>query len=345
MRLRPFTHQLPKPLLPLMNRPFIQYLLQYLKSQKMKDVVLTLSHKAEEMMEYIQQQPVSDLSFLLSVEKEPLGTAGALKNVEAYLEGESILVMNGDILTDFPLHELIHTHKKKKAKVTIALKEVDDPSPFGLVTLGKDSRVRKFIEKPTEQEWAEERTINAGIYIIDVDLIGKIPAAQPVSLEREFFPLLIADDVPIFGQIFDGYWLDVGSFSSYFKAHRDIFTGKISVHLSAKSKDGIWIQERVKIGANVELNPPVFIGENSVIDDGAVISEYTVIGSRNTIQREARIEGCILHSDVIVGEKARLRESILGKGVIIESEVLLRAGNILGNGCVVTQGSIFPASF
>ena len=346
-RLRPLTYQMPKPLLPLMNRPFILYVLEYLARYKITDVVLTLSHKGEEIMEYFQMNPFPAVTVRFSMEKVPMGTAGALKNVEPYVEGESILVMNGDILTDFPIHSLIEAHKKKGAKVTIALKEVEDPSAFGLVILGKGDRIKKFVEKPAEFEWIEDRTINAGIYVMDVDLLEKIPAGQEVSLERAFFPMLIADDVPVYGKVFDGYWLDVGTFSSYFKAHQDILAGKIRVSVPGKFKksEGVWVQEHVKIAEGAEIKPPVFIGENTVIGEGVVISEYTVIGSRCTIQKDARVESSILHEEVLVGENARIRESLLGKGVIIEPGVYIRSGNILGSGSVITQGSILPSSF
>ncbi|MFN4182104.1 MAG: sugar phosphate nucleotidyltransferase [bacterium] len=346
-RLRPLTYQMPKPLLPLMNRPFILYVLEYLARHKITDVVLTLSHKGEEIMEYFQQNPFPGATVRFSMEKFPMGTAGALKNVEPYIEGDSILVMNGDILTDFPIHSLIEAHKKKGAKVTIALKEVEDPSAFGLALLGKGERIKKFVEKPSEFEWVEDRTINAGIYVIDVDLLEKIPVGQEVSLERAFFPALIANDIPVYGKVFDGYWLDVGTFSSYFKAHQDILAGKIRVSLPGKMRknEGVWMQDRVRIAESAEVKPPVFIGENTVIGEGAVITEYTVIGSRCTIQKEARVESAILHEEVLVGENARIRESLLGRGVIIEPGAHIRSGNILGSGSVISQGSILPSSF
>ncbi|MGH8103470.1 MAG: nucleotidyltransferase family protein, partial [bacterium] len=229
-RLKPFTLRSPKQLLPLANKPFILYLVEYLNGFGIEEIIFSLCYKAEDIMDYLGTDNKSGSHILFSVENEPLGTAGALKNVENYLKDEAVLVMNGDLLTDINITKLIETHRKKKSMVTIALKEVEDPTMYGLVLTDRDGHVKKFTEKPTDTEIAD-RTINAGIYVIEPKVVAKIPPRKNVSFERDLYPALLEEKVPFYSEVFHSYWLDVGTLATYFRAHRDILAEKIKVKI------------------------------------------------------------------------------------------------------------------
>ncbi len=344
-RLKPYTFRAPKPLLPLAGKPFILYMLDYLKSYQITDILLSLCYKADEIMEFLGDGSRYGVNIQFSVEQEPLGTAGALRNVEAYLKPGSVLVFNGDLLTDIDLSRLIATHKKKNAKASIALKEVDDPSPFGLVLMDREGRVKRFIEKPTEYE-ATQKTINAGIYLLDTEILSRIPPATNFSFERDLFPMLLDEHFPFYGVVFDSYWLDVGTLSTYMRAHRDILSGKVKVVLPGKKGDkrSIWLGEDVRLHPSCHISEFVLIGDKVVVEEEVYIGEYTVIGSRGRLRKQSALSECILFDGVVVGERARVRESVLGQDSIVEDDVVIRSGNILGDGSLVTRGSILPSA-
>lgn len=344
-RLKPFTFRSPKQLLPLANKPFILYLVEYLNGFGIREIIFSLCYRADDIMSFLGTDSKSGTRILFSVESEPLGTAGALKNVENYLKEDSVLVMNGDLLTDIDVGRLIETHRRKKATVTIALKEVDDPSSYGLVLTDRDGHVKRFIEKPTDTEVAD-RTINAGIYVIEPKVLSRIPPRKNFSFERDLYPSLLEEKVPFYSEVFHSYWLDVGTLPTYFRAHRDILAEKIKVKVPGKrsEKRPLWMGTECRIHPGAQIADHVVIGNKVILEEGAAIGEFTALGDKCVVRKGAKVADSILFSGVTVGERVRIRDSILGVGAMIEDDCLIRPGNVLGDATLVTRGSMLPAA-
>ncbi len=340
-RLRPLTYRTPKPLIPLLNVPLLEHVLAYLREQGVEEIYLALSYRAEDVMGFLEERhPGARIQ--CTVEREPMGTAGALQLVLPFLPEEPVIVMNGDIFTEIPVARLLETHREKRAKLTIALREVEDPSRYGLVQITPEGRVERFVEKPSDAEYSA-RTVNAGIYIMEPEILRAIPAGRRYSLERELFPRLLEQGVPVYAEVFGEYWMDVGTFQSYFQVTRDLLTGRTrSPALPPAGAGNIWIGEGAQIQEGAEVAGNVVIGPQTVIEEGAYIGEFTVLGPHCLVRREAQIRESILLEGVVVGARASLRGSLLGNRVLVEDDATLAHGNVLADGAVIPRGSRLP---
>ncbi len=208
-RLRPFTLKTPKPLLPILNRPFLSYQINFLKSQGIRDIILCTAYKPETVRRLFGNGRSLGLRLSYVHETSPLGTGGAIKNAEPLIKG-CTLICNGDIFMDLPVHEFHRFHRKKKALVSIALTRVKDPRAYGLIQTDRDGRIRRFIEKP---DWKDVvcDTINAGAYLFEPDVFKLIPPQTVFSVERQLFPTLLRLKRPLYAKTFPGYWLDIGT--------------------------------------------------------------------------------------------------------------------------------------
>src|SRR3984893_6022195 len=229
-RLRPLTNSRPKPVVPLLNIPFLAYQLTLLRRHGVRHVVLSCSYLVDEIRRAMGDGSQWDVTLEYAVETEPLGTAGGVRNAADLVSG-LVVVLNGDILTDADLSRMLHFHPEGGSRATIFLTRVEDTSPYGLVELAGDGRVRRFIEKPSPADRTTD-TINAGIYVLDAALLERIPAGRVASMEREFFPGVLADAVPCFGWISDCYWIDIGSPAKYRQAHLDLLAGRVETDLA-----------------------------------------------------------------------------------------------------------------
>ena len=218
-RLRPITYSCPKPMLPVGGRPFLEYLMNFLKTYGITDVILCLHYLAERVSEYFGDGTNFGLRIKYSVEKEPLGTAGAIKNVEDFLD-ESFLVLNGDTYMDLNLQEMLSFHRNKKALGTIALVKVKDPLRYGVVNVSEDRRITSFSEKA----YANEGYVNAGVYIFEKRILDYIPNHVKVSLEREILSKLLNDE-RLYGFLSEGYFIDIGVPDDYVRFQKEALDG------------------------------------------------------------------------------------------------------------------------
>jgi mannose-1-phosphate guanylyltransferase len=223
-RLRPLTLTTPKPLLPILDQPFLAYQLDFLRRQGFRDVILCTAYRAEDFRQTLGNGERYDVHITYVHEEKALGTGGAIKNAEPHVDGPA-LICNGDILMSLDLRALVDFHRQKKAVATIALTEVEDPSAFGVVELEADGRIRRFLEKPAPGE-TESHTINAGTYVFEKEAFSLIPPGVTYSVERGLFPELLAKQKPLFGKALSGYWLDVGTLEKYQQAQRDVAEGR-----------------------------------------------------------------------------------------------------------------------
>ncbi len=337
-RLRPLTYNRAKPVVPLVNKPFVVHQIELLKKYGITDIILNLHYLPKNLELLLGNGKDLGVKLSYSIEDKPLGTAGAVKNAEEYFDGEPLLVFNGDILTDIDLSKLIKYHKDKKAAATLSLTRVEDPTPYGLVLLAEDGRVEKFLEKPN-WEMVSDNTINAGIYVLDPKIFASVPKAVPFSFERELFPGLLNSGSPVYGYIFEGYWMDIGSPKKYMQAHRDILSGDVTVNINGKKTDNTWIGEGTVMGDGAKVSGPAVIGEKVAVGENARVKSFSVVGDSVKIGHGALVEDSIIMRNSSIGRDVKLKNCIVGENCIIEDYVEMIYGVVLADYSIVKKGS------
>jgi mannose-1-phosphate guanylyltransferase len=333
MRLRPLTLARPKPVVPLLNVPFLAYQLDLLRRHGITDVILSCSFMVEEVRRVMGDGAAWGVRLRYAVETEPLGTGGGVRNAVGLLDESGdgraadglVVVLNGDVLTDADVTAMLAFHAARRAAATIYLFPVPDPTPYGLVELGEHGRVRRFLEKPDPSE-ITTNTINAGIYLLDRALLTRMPEGRVVSIEREFFPGLLADGVPVFGWVPDHYWLDIGNPEKYRQGQLDLMAGKLVAPI-VPAADGEGVVAPCVVGPGTRLAPGARVGPD------AVIGEQCVVGA------DAVIEGAVLWDCVEVGDGAVLRDCIVASGARIGARADIGPGVVLGAGADVPDGA------
>jgi len=338
-RLRPLTCNIPKPMLPMMNRPFIEHVIKHLAKHGVDEVILSAGYKPQAFDSHLGDGHEFGVKITYVVEKRPLGTCGAVKNV-AELLNDSFVVCNGDILTDLNISHMLEFHRKKQSSVTIALTSVEDPTQYGLVPIDDKGRVTEFLEKPS---WDEVTTdlINAGTYILEPEVLNGVSQGVHCSFERDLFPELLGAEKPVFGMPTGAYWIDIGSPSKYLRAHKDILNGKVGIDVAGDEiKKGVWACDGADISDKAMVFGPTLIGAGVSVAADADIFGQTVIGDNCVIAGGARLEGCVLYEGVSVGEGAVVKDSILGKGVTVGAKVRVEEEAILGDNTVVDEENV-----
>lgn len=334
-RLRPITYTVPKAMVPLRNKPYIQYLVDSLKAAGLDGAVLSMGYLPHTIQQHFAGQDLAEFSLKYVVEEYPLGTAGGIKNTEEFLEEGPFVATNGDVLTGLDLTDVIEAHQDSDAMATITLTSVEDPSAYGLVEVDHQLRVKRFVEKPGS-DGAHTSLINAGIYVLEREVLNMIPQGREVSIEREIFPELQAMG-KLRAYVSSAYWRDIGVPHSYLSASHDILSGAVGrdngFHYTS-------IHQSASISKNVTLLPPVFIAEGCEVGAGATVGGRTSLGRECFIGEEAQVEGSILFDGVRVGEGTVIRNSIVGPGAIIHDDCIVRGLSVLGAGCVVEEGNV-----
>lgn len=301
-RLRPLTLTRPKPMLPVYNRPHIAHVFDLLERHGVADAVLLTSYLASTFDDLVEEARGRGMNVEVSQEKEPLGTAGALKHAESFVGDDTFLVFNGDVLTDVDVGGLVDFHRAREAEATIFLTPVEDPSIYGVVPTDPDGRVTAFVEKPAPGA-APTNLINAGIYVLEPSVLERIPAGEPWSIERATFPELVAGGARLFATTSDSYWIDIGTPEKYLQVNLDALAGRIELEGTAAA------ESRVAAGARVSSS---CLGPGVTVEAGAFVGES------------------VLLPGVTVGEGAEVRRSILGEGVKVAPGAVVE-GQTLGD--------------
>ena len=338
-RLRPLTSTIPKPVVPLVARPFIAYMIQWLRGHGVEDVILGCGFMADGVREVLGDG--SDLGIRLRYleEPKPLGTGGALKFAEDQLE-DRFFMLNGDVLTDIDLTAQLRQHEQTGARATLGLYPVEDPSAYGLVRCNPDGSVSEFIEKPGVDE-LDTNLINAGAYIIERDVLDDMPpAGTNISIEREVFPKLV--DHGLYGYEANGYWLDIGTPDRYLKGTYDILEGKVSTEVGQElGSHGLALVDGARIDGRVVA--PVLVDANCSIAPRALVGDRSVLGQGVTVGEGARVEASVLLEGVSVGAGTTIRDSIIGRGVTIGDRCHIEGGVVLGEGVKLGSGNMLAA--
>jgi NDP-sugar pyrophosphorylase family protein len=338
-RLRPLTLTCPKSIVPLLNIPFLHYQIAWLRQHGIREAVLACSYGVAAIRRVMGDGSAAGTRLRYAVELEPLGTAGALRNA-ADLGDRPLVVLNGDVLTNLDLTAMIRFHEERGARATICLTSVEDPTLYGLVETDSDGRVLRFLEKPS-REHVTVKTVNAGVYILDRSLLELIPKGRVVSMEREFFPELLARRIPFFGQVAHAYWLDIGSPDKYRQAQADLLTGAISTGVQPPgTRTGtLWIGEESIISAEARLTGPAIIGRRTRLASGCRVEPFTVLGDGTSLERNSHLEGAVLWQEVRVGPGARLSGCMIADRCRIGANAEIGPGVMLGAGSVVPDGA------
>jgi mannose-1-phosphate guanylyltransferase len=338
-RLRPLTSTIPKPVVPLVDRPFISYMLEWLRGHGVEDVILGCGFMADAVRSVLGDGAQLGIRLRYLEEPEPLGTGGALKFAEELLE-ERFFMLNGDVLADLDLSAQLEQHERTGARATLALYPVDDPSAYGLVRCNPDGSVREFIEKPGLDE-IDTNLINAGAYILERDILDDMPpAGTNVSIEREVFPRLVA--AGLYGYVANGYWLDIGTPERYLKATYDILEGKVVTEVGRQlDARGMSLVD----GASIEgrVVPPALLAAGCKVAPRALVGDRSVLGEGVSIWERARVESSVLLEGVCVGADSTISSSILGRGVTIGEHCHIGGCVVLGDGVKIGSGNILAA--
>ena len=331
-------------MVPLLGRPFLAYQLALLRQHGVTDVILACSYRVDDVKQALGEADHLGVRLRYVVETEPLGTGGGVRNAADLARG-TVFVLNGDVLTDADLTAMRQFHDSHGSRTTIYLTRVADPRAYGLVELHDDARLARFREKPTGDEPITTDTINAGIYLIDAGLLARIPAGRVVSIERDFFPALIADGVPAYGWIADTYWRDVGSPAAYRAAQLDMLDGRVRTTLPPPGRQaaaGVWLGDGAEVAAGATLTPPAVIGDGTRVAAGAVVGPHAVVGRGCRIGPRARVAGSILWERVSVGEQAVACGCVLADDVSVGAHAEVGSGVVLQIGAVVAERSKLP---
>jgi mannose-1-phosphate guanylyltransferase/phosphomannomutase len=342
-RLRPMTANQPKPMLPVVNRPIMEHVLRLLRKHGLTETVVTVQFLASMVRNYFGDGEDFGMSLQYATEEIPLGTAGSVKNAEDALRDEPFLVISGDALTDIDLSDLIRYHKDNQALVTVALARVPDPLEFGIVIVDDDGRIQRFLEKPT---WGQvfSDTVNTGIYVMQPEVLAKVPAGEVVDWSADVFPKLLEAGAPLYGWVADGYWEDVGSHESYLRAQADVLSGKVNAEIDGfEVSPGVWVAEGAEVDPEAILQGPLAVGDYAKIEAGAQLREYTVVGNNVIVKEGAFLHRAVVHNNVYVGRGVTLRGCVVGKNTDVMGLSRIEEGAVVGDECVIEPDSYLSA--
>lgn len=288
-RLRPITYDVPKAMVPLRNQPFMGYMMDFLRAAGLEGAVLSLGYLPDPIQEYFDQKDLDGFSIDYAVEDTALGTAGGIKNAEGYLDGGPFIVVNGDVLSGMDLRVAIEKHKETDALATIVLTSVEDPTAYGLVEVDHEMLVHRFLEKPAADE-VTTNLVNAGIYVLEPEVLAMIPAGREVSVEREIFPYLQAER-RLRAYVSSSYWRDIGTPRSYLAASQDVLSGAVGAR---EGFDYLQVDPSAVVGKGVKVLPPVSVAAECVLEHGATVGGRSSLGRGCRIGEGAVVEGSIL---------------------------------------------------
>ncbi len=343
-RIQPLTGSLPKPMIPLFNRPIMLHIVELLKKYDITELVMLLYHQPFYIKNFFRDGSDFGVKITYVTPIADMGTAGAVKAAEKYLD-ERFLVISGDLLTDFNLKKIVDFHVDHKAKATITLTSVKDPLQFGVVITDKEKHITQFLEKPG---WGEviSDTVNTGIYLLEPEIFKYIPAGENFDFSQDLFPLMLKKKDALFGFTAKGYWRDIGNTDSYREAYHDIFKGRINLKIDEPKQD--FVGKDLRIGADVKLEQSaglegtVVIGDNSQVL-GDVRIKDSVIGRNCTIEAGVRLNRCVIWDNSYVKKGARITDSVICANVRIGQGVTLEEGVIVADETSVGDEAIIKA--
>jgi mannose-1-phosphate guanylyltransferase len=336
-RLRPLTARTRKDMLPLVDRPLLAYTFEHLARHGVERSHLACGYLPDQLQAHFGDE-YKGMSLGYSIEDEPLDSGGGIAFAGRALDG-SFFALNGDSLREADLGEMVAFHRSTGAKATILLTPVADPSRYGLVRTASDGRVETFLEKPRPEE-IDTDLINAGLYVLEPEVLDLVPEGRAVSIEREVFPTLAAEG-SVYGIALPGYWLDVGTPESYLQAHRDVLERIFSTQVGdALGADFTLVDDSADVHPRAKLVPPVYVGPGAVVEEGARLGSLAVLGAGARLARGGVVENAVVGARTSVGEGASVVGSVIGDGAVLGAGCQLHNLAVVGPGANVGKGNV-----
>lgn len=336
-RLKPLTYKRPKPLMPVAGRPCIDFVLRSLAASGFHEIIVTTAYLSDALIKSIGDGLDYNASILYSFEENPAGTAGAVRRVGNFID-ETFVVAMGDILCDVDFKALFEFHKRSGGVVTIALTDVDDPTQYGIVGLDARGRIQKFKEKPRKDE-AFSNLVNAGIYVLEPEVLEFIPPDQKFDFAKDLFPKLLSKGVPLYGSRIDGVWMDIGQPHDLWKASMEVVRrqGKPLRRTGVKSEGPVILDAAARLEEGVTIRGPCYVGPGAILRAGSVADNACLYeGAR--VEGKAVVRNSIVLEGSVVGESAEIVDSVVSRNCVIEEGARI-ASSIIGDGMTIRAGS------
>lgn len=342
-RLRPLTIQRPKPMIPLVNKPVINHILDLLKRHGITEVIITVQYQADIIQDYFGDGTGFGIKIHYSAEETPLGTAGSVKNAQEFLD-EPFIVISGDAVTNFDLTKLIEYHKNVNPLATLAITNIANPVDYGVININNEGHITRFQEKPSRGLVMSDY-VNTGIYVLDPQILSFIEPNTPVDFGHNLFPMLHEQGHVLHGYVAKGYWCDVGNIAEYMRATANALEGDIpGLDLGAYSSDGIWAGQDVEIAPDAELIGPIYLGNSVQIKSGVLIQGPTVIRDYAVIDNGAHIERSILWRNCYIGERVQISGAIIQRQCSIKTYATVFESAVMGDGTIIGEGAVIHPS-
>jgi mannose-1-phosphate guanylyltransferase len=322
-RLDPLTAHLPKPLVPVVNRPTMEHILELLKQHDVTQIVSNLHHLPEQISQYFGDGKAWGVNLEFHLEKELTGDAGGMRACRSFLQDGTFIVMMGDLLTDADISDLLKQHKSKGAVATIAVKRVEDVSQFGVVLTDENGFITGFQEKPSAAE-ALSNLASTGIYILEPEVFKYIPQTGSYGFGRQLFPLLVQKGAPVLGVEIENYWTDVGTISQYRKSNFDALEGKLKLKISGEKTPWGYLQPGCDIADNAKISGQLLLGANSVIGSGVKISGHVIIGPNCNIAEDCELNDTVVWPDTRIEPQTILKEAVIGPHCVVNGAARMR---------------------
>ncbi len=339
-RLRPLTLGRPKPLVPVLNKPIAQHIIEHLKRAGITDIVVTLYYLAEEIQKEFGDGSEYGVNLIYSVEDTPLGTAGSVKKAEEFLKDDTFIIVSGDALTDIDIPKALAYHRAKKSEATLILQQVANPLEFGVVMTEPDGRIKRFLEKPS---WGEvfSDMVNTGMYIIEPSVFDLMEPGKSYDWSQEIFPRLLDSQRALFGYSLEEYWTDVGSLDQYRQAQYEMLAGLTKLPIEGRDiGNRIFVGEGTEIDPDAKITGPAMIGRNCRIKAGAHIEADSVLGDNAIVEEGALIEKAVLWDSAYVGKNSRLNACTICHHVTIKDGAEVQEGAVVGDGCHIDDNAV-----
>ncbi len=339
-RLRPLTCELPKPMVPLLNRPIAEHILDLLRRHQLTEVIFTLHYLPDVVREYFGDGRDFGVEITYAVEEDyPLGTAGCVKNISSLLD-ETFVVVSGDSVTDIDLTAALAFHRQHQAQATLVLTRVPNPKEFGVVITDEQGRIQRFLEKPSPGEIFSD-TVNTGIYILEPDVLEYLPSGTERDFSKDLFPLLLQSQIPLYGFIAEGYWCDVGSLDTYQQVQYDALNQQVNLEPCGRELyPQIWVGHNSIIHPRARLRPPLFIGHNCRIQSDVCLESGTVLGDNVIVGSRSHIQQAIVWSGSVIGEESILDSCLIGRRVRVDRHAVVQEGAVVGSRSRIGEESV-----
>ncbi len=339
-RLRPLTEEISKPMVPIVNRPVMEHIVELLAHHGFREIFVNLHYHPEVIVDHFGDGSRFGVSITYSHEEELLGTAGGVKKLEDELGEGTFLVMSGDALTDLDLSALVEFHQGKGGLATLVLTPVSDPSKYGVVIVDEEHRVVGFQEKPAREE-ARSFLANSGIYVFEPEILDLIPSGRTYDFGRDLFPKMVREGLAFYGFLHNDYWNDVGSLEEYKQGNFDALMGKVKVRIpGVRIGKDVWIGEDTVIEDGVVLVGPICIGSGCLVKRGARLFGPLVVGDRTVIDEGAILYRGIKWGDSYIGKEAHVMDSIVGMEAEIKEKAAVISDSVVGHRSVIEEGTI-----